>query len=144
MEEIKSDGQETLTIGQHFAELRKHSFQSFNPPGAIAPRPPSLPGAEPKAKALLEDSLYRVSMGEYTCNPKYDDRYPHWPALFRYCREWESAHADGPYVPFKTEADCMSWAMHRLGTEGKAAAPVPWLAAIKRLRAAQKAQTSAR
>jgi hypothetical protein len=142
MEEIKSDGKETLTIGQHFAELRKHSFLSFSDGSKPlrAGRPDPL---KAKDKALLEDSLYRVSMGEYTYNPKYDDRYQHWPALFRHCRAWETAHADGPYVEYKTEADCMTWGMQRLGTINKVAAPIPWLAAIKRLRAAQKAQTCA-
>jgi hypothetical protein len=145
--EIKSVGKEG-TIGQHFAELRKHSSQAYPTDGSEDLRgwPPQTPRAgrtarTVEAKALLGDALYRVSGGEYTYNEKYDDRYQHWPALFRYCREWEKTYAEGPYVEFKTEADCMSWAMHKLGTIDKAAAPIPWLAAIQRLRVAQKAQT---
>jgi hypothetical protein len=147
--EIKSVEKEG-TIGQHFSELRKHSSLSFTDGSEdLRGWPPQTPRAgrtarTVEAKALLGDALYRVSGGEYTYNEKYDDNYPYWPALFRYCREWEDAHRDGPYVDFKTEADCMSWAMHRLGTIDKRAAPIPWTAAIKRLRTMQRAQTSAR
>jgi hypothetical protein len=127
------------TIGQHFDMLRQHSFQAGCNPLGLSPQTPS----KAKAKTLLEDSLYRVSMGEYEYTPKYDDKYQHWPALFRYCREWVATHHDGPYVEYKTEADVMSWGMHRLGTIDKHAAPIPWTAAIKRLRAMQKAKHAA-
>ena len=138
-EAMKESEVYTPTIGQHFDELRKHSFQAGGNPLGLSPQTPAKSKAKPTA--WLQDSLFRVSMGEYEYTPKYDDKYPHWPALFRYCKEWVAAHSDGPYVEYKTEADCMSWGMHRLGTIDKHAAPIPWTAAIKRLRAMQKAQT---
>jgi hypothetical protein len=141
-ESIKESEVSTYTIGQHFDTLRQHSFQADggNPLGTGRPQTPDR-SKDASLKPTLEDSLYRVSLGEYVYTPKYDDRYQHWPALFRYCKEWVAAHRDGPYVEYKTEADCMSWGMQRLGALDKRAAPIPWTATIKRLRALQKAQT---
>jgi hypothetical protein len=108
---------EASTIGQHFDlayQLSSHS---------------------------LEDKIYTVSAGEYIYAPKWDNKYKHWPALFRFCREWVEAHREGPYVEYKTEADLMSWGMHQLAKLQSVAAPPPWMRTIRTLRELQKAQT---
>jgi hypothetical protein len=126
MKGMNASKEAVLTIGQHFTELRTHSFQSVG-----------------EEQDLLADSLYRVSLGEYQYAPARDRKYPYWRQLFRLCRAWVGEHSDGPYVEYKTEADCMSWGMSRLRAEFRLTAPIPWTAVIKRLRELQKAQTRA-
>ncbi len=97
------------TISEHFQHMHAHSSHS------------------------LEDKLFAVSMGEYRYSPRFDNQYRHWPALFRFCWEWVLAHAEGNYVEWKTEADCMNWGMNRLGAQN-IKAPPGWMRAIRTLR----------
>lgn len=120
-----------ITVGQHFDTLRDLSNHPSRPNSSQNQR----------RRDRIEAALFAVTLDEYRYFPPIDDRYPFWLQLFAHCRTWADKFRAAEYVPYKTEADIMSYAMMQLREVEGHRVPPPWMRTIRALRDLQAAQT---
>jgi len=128
----------------------QHSLQSVSEPTGLPPRTP----LEPKAETILEAfakirdevNSYRndcerldcaiegLTHGQYQGSPGWDKRHTQtWRQIFALCRAWAEAHADGPYIEFKTESDWLDYAAKKLKSKNGQGLPTGIYSAMKLL-----------